>query len=120
MHGTLLLDSNHALCHISTLLRFEQIEQGMLCTICIPQREYRIIGKAVSLVNLHIIATILAIYIHIDGGVDHGVIHRSIEESLLVLCTLDIYGTEFLFPLTGCLLANLIESLSFGLSLQIS
>ena len=67
--------------------------------------------------DFHIVATILTINIHIDRGIDHCVIHRGVEESLLVLSTFDIYGSKFLLPLSGSFPTNLVEGLSLCLSL---
>ena len=36
VQGALLLNGNHALRHVGTLLRLQQVQKGMLCTIGIP------------------------------------------------------------------------------------
>ena len=105
----LLLDANHALCHVCTLLRFDEVKQRMLSTIGVPKREDCVVREALSLMDFHVVATILAIHIHIDAWVNHGVVERGIEECLLVVCTFNLESCEFLGPELCCFCLCLLE-----------
>ena len=89
----------HALCHVPSLLRLDEVEQGMFGAISVPKREDGVVGEAVGLMYLHVVATVLAIDIHIDGGVNHGVVERGIEECFLVIGAFYLHGAEFFLPL---------------------
>ena len=89
----------------------------MLCAVGVPQREYRVVCKAVGLMYFHIVASVLAVNIHIYRRVNHGVVHRGIEQRLLVFCTLNLHCTKFFLPLIGSFPTNLVEGLTLCLCL---
>jgi len=61
VEGALLLDANHALCHVPSLFRLDEVEQGMFGAICVPEREDSVVGEAVGLMYLHVASTVFAI-----------------------------------------------------------
>ena len=82
--NALLLVSNHRLYHIGVATGLEQSEQRMFCTVGVPKREDGIVGEAIGLMYVSVESAILAVYIHVDRGVDHGVVERGVKHGHLV------------------------------------
>ena len=78
---TLLLNAQHAASHVGPLAGLQQVEQRMLGTVSVPQRKDGVVDVSLTtLMNLHVVAAIATIDIHIDRRVDHRMIERGIEE----------------------------------------
>ena len=69
----------HALRNVGSDLPIDEVEQGMQRPIGVPHREDGVVGKSIGLVDVVIQSSVLAIHIHIDAGVDHGVVERGVE-----------------------------------------
>ena len=74
----------HALRNVGIDLPIDEVEQGMQRPIGVPHREDGVVGKSIGLVDVVIQSSVLAIHIHIDAGVDHGVVERGVEHCHLV------------------------------------
>ena len=70
----LLAMLEHGLHHVGVALGLQHIEQGMEGTIGVPKREDGVVGEAFGLMDVMVDAAVLSVHIHIDGGIDHGVI----------------------------------------------
>ena len=119
VEGALLLDANHALCHVPSLFRLDEVEQGMFGAICVPEREDGVVGEAVGLMYLHVASTVFAIDIHIDGGIDHCVIERGVEECLLVVRAFYLESSQFLSPLLSSFCPDLLKGESGRFCLEV-
>ena len=65
-------------------------------------------------------STVLAVHIHIDGGVNHRVVKRCVEHCLLVVAALAGYDRQLLLPLRTCGCKNVVEAFSLRLCLKIA
>ena len=94
----LLVMCDHRFYHILFLLRLHQREERMLCPVCIPEGEYRVVVESFSLVYAVVETAVAAVYVHINGRIDHRVVERGVEHLLLVLGAGYVYAREFLLP----------------------
>ena len=95
---TLLLVTNHRHSHIACLLWLHQHKEGVLGAVGIPQREDSIVAKTICLMDILVQAAILTIDVHINRGVNHCMVVRSVNHSLLVLRTLHLDRCELVVP----------------------
>ena len=76
---------NHRGNHIAGSFRLDDVQQRMLGTVGVPQRENRIVDISfVVLVNIVVHPTIFSVNILIDRGINHCVIERRVEHRELV------------------------------------
>ena len=115
----LLLYAYHALCHVCSLTGLDEVEERMFGAVGVPKGEDGVVGEAVGLMYLHVVATILAIDVHIDAGVDHGVIERGVEERLLVVGAFYLKACQFLCPLFCGSCLNLLKRKASSFCLQV-
>ena len=95
----LLLVTNHRLHHVCIATGLEQSEEGVLGPVGVPNGKNGIVIERVGMVYLAINTPILSVYVHIDGGIYHGMIKRSVEHGLLVVGAFAADHRELSFPL---------------------
>ena len=94
----LFVVGDHGLYHILFLFRFHQREERMLGPVCVPKGEYRVVIESFRLVYAVVETAVAAVYVHINGRIDHRVVERGVEHLLLVLGAGYVYAREFLLP----------------------
>ena len=88
--------------------------------VSVPKREDGIIVEALGYVDVAVEPAIAAVGVHVDAGVDHGVIERGVEHLLLAVGACAVDGGEFVVPLPARLLAKRIEGLARRLCVQVA
>ena len=95
----LLLVANHGHGHVSCSSGLHQHEEGVFGAIGVPKREYGVVLESSCAVDVLVQSAVSAIHVHVDGGVDHGVVVRGIEHCLLVFGAFHLYGGELAVPI---------------------
>ncbi len=116
----LLAVLQHALHHVGVALGLQQVEERMQGTVGVPEREHRVVGEAFGLVDVVVETTVLAVDIHIDGGVDHGMVERGVEHGFLVVGTLGLDDGELTAPFVLRLGKQLLEAFALGFGLEVA
>ena len=95
----LVVDAQHGVHHIGNQLWLDDGEQRMQRTVGIPQREGRIVGPAVGLVNLVVVSAEFPVHVGIQRWGDEHVVQAGIENLLTPLVTaLHVDARQHLVP----------------------
>ena len=105
--------------HVGVALREEEIEERVLGTVGIPQREDRIVGKALGVVDVMVHTAVRAVDVHIYRWVDHRMVERRVEHRALILRALDLKSAHIVVPRLARRRRNLVEAASRSLRTQI-
>jgi len=96
---TLWTMCHHRLYDIGANTSVYDSKQWMKSTICIPNWKDCVVSESVSVVNLMVDSTIVAVSIHIYRRINHRMIERCIKHSELIISSLSIDNSKSLFPL---------------------
>ena len=84
----LLIMFQHRLHEVGIALRLQHVHQRMEGTVGVPKREHGVVGEAVGMVYVVVETAVVAVDVHVDRRIYHGVIQRSVKHSLLILSAL--------------------------------
>ena len=118
--NTLLAVLEHRLYHVGIALRVQHVEERMQGPVGVPKREHGVVGEAFGLVDVVVEAAILSVHVHVDGGIDHRVIQRSVEHRLLVFGSISLNDSEFLVPFGLRFGQKLVEITTISLGMKVA
>ena len=115
-----LLMENHIADKLSSHIGAKQCVEGMSSTEGVPEAEGTVVSLALGhLLDLEVGVHITAVNVAHGIGLHQHVVKTGIEDSLLGICTLDIYTCQLLFPSVMGRLGIIIEVPALGLGLHI-
>ena len=91
----------------------------MLGAVSVPEREDGVVVKVPGHVHSPVHTAVLAVHVHVDGGVDERVVERGVDHGLLVVRALAFDASELLLPGLTRRGVDLVEGLARGLSPEI-